>query len=193
MTDPLATYTFLPWLRQGLSNSITQDEAAANPGLRPSVAVQLTLRSEAVGAAVPDANLATTTVRLYGPGDVLGMEARAVFKTEPKHWITNFEPNNLAHVEFYDEDFPWRYTPAHANAASHRHQPWIMLVVLEEGEFTEGNAQGRPLAVHRPRRPDEAARQGRAVGLGARPRQPQPRRRLDRDRERRRRAPSRTG
>ncbi len=138
MSNPLATYTFLPWLRQGLSNSITQDEAAANPALRASVAMQLTVRSQGVGgAAVPDTNLATNTVRLYGPGDVLGIEQGAVIKTEPRHWITNFEPNDLACIEFYDEDFPWRYTPAHANTATHRHRPWIMLVVLEEGEFTE--------------------------------------------------------
>jgi hypothetical protein len=144
MSHPLATYTFLPWLRQGLSNTITQGEAAANPSLRASVALRLTLHSEAVGAAIPDADLGTTAVQLYSPGDVLGIEQRAVIKTEPRHWITNYEPNNLAHIEFYDEDFPWRYTPAHADGATHRHRPWIMLVVLEEGEFADGNAEGRP-------------------------------------------------
>ena len=30
----------------------------------------------------------------------------------------DFEPNYLPFVEFYDEDFPWRYTPAPAGAAS---------------------------------------------------------------------------
>jgi hypothetical protein len=144
MSHPLATYTFLPWLRQGLSNTITQAETAANPGLRASVALQLTVRPQAVGAAIPDSNLATNTVRLYGPGDVLGIEERAIIKTEPRHWITNYEPNNLVHIEFYDEDFPWRYTPARADVATHRHRPWIMLVVLEEGEFSDGNAQGKP-------------------------------------------------
>jgi hypothetical protein len=142
MSNPLATYTFLPWLRQGLSNTITQDEATPNANLRASVALQLTLRSHGLGAAVPDANLATNAVRLYGPGDVLGIDKRAIVKTEPRHWITNFEPNNLAHIEFYDEDFPWRYTPAHADVANHRHRPWIMLVVLEEGEFKDGAATG---------------------------------------------------
>jgi hypothetical protein len=152
MANPLATYTFLPWLRQGLSNTITQAESAANPNLRASVALQLTLRSQGVNGAIPDANLATTTVRLHGPGDVLGIDQRggegsrregAIFKTEPRHWITNYEPNNLAHIEFYDEDFPWRYTPAHADTATHRHRPWIMLIVLEEGEFTDGVTTGK--------------------------------------------------
>ena len=144
MSNPLATYTFLPWLRQGLSNSISQDETTANPALRASVALQLTLRAEGVSAAVPDANLATNMVRLYGPGDVLAIEQRAIIKTEPRNWITNYEPNDLAYIDFYDEDFPWRYTPAHANTTTHRHRPWIMLVVLAEGEFREGKPESSP-------------------------------------------------
>lgn len=144
MAHPIATYTFLPWLRQGLSNSITQEETAANASLRASVDVQLTLRVEGIGAAVPDVPV-PRTVGLFGPGDVIGIERRAIIKTEPRDWITNFEPNHVVHVEFYDEDFPWRYTPARANRTTHRHQPWIALAVLEEGEFTDGNATGKPL------------------------------------------------
>ena len=37
-----------------------------------------------------------------------------VVRTEPLNWITDFEPNYLPFVEFYDEDFAWRYTPAKA-------------------------------------------------------------------------------
>ncbi len=144
MSDQLATYTFLPWLRQGLSNSIVEDESAPNASLRASVAMTLTLKTEGVSGAIPDANLATSVVRLYGPGDVLAIEQRAVIKTEPRHWITNYEPNDLAYIEFYDEDFPWRYTPAHANTATHRHRPWIMLAVLAEDEFTEGKPGSTP-------------------------------------------------
>src|SRR5262249_34079296 len=142
MSHPLATYTFLPWLRQGLSNSIMQSEATPNPDLRASVDLQLTVRSQGVAGPVPDAPLATNKIQLYGPGEILGIDSKLVFKTEPRHWITNFEPNSLAHIEFYDEDLPWRYTPAHANTATHRHLPWIMLIVLEEGEFKEGQGQG---------------------------------------------------
>jgi hypothetical protein len=35
-----------------------------------------------------------------------------VVRTEPLNGITNFEPNYLALIEFYDEEFTWRYTPA---------------------------------------------------------------------------------
>lgn len=144
MAQPVATYTFLPWLRQGLSNSIAQAESDANPSLRATVDVQVVLRVESLGAAIPDVPI-PRAVGLFGPGDVIGIERRAIVKTEPKDWITNFEPNHLAHVEFYDEDLPWRYTPARADRTSHRQRPWIGLVVLEEGEFTDGDATGKPL------------------------------------------------
>ena len=138
MSHPLATYTFLPWTRQGLSLSIQQTESTPNPELRASVAIQLTLRAEGISGPVPDMNLATNKIQLHGPGDLLGIEQLPLIKTEPRHWNTDFEPNDLAHIEFYDEDFPWLYTPAKANSANHRHTPWLMLVVLEVGEFTDG-------------------------------------------------------
>ena len=76
--------------------------------------------------------------------------ARAIVKTEPRNWITNFEPTTSPYVEFYDEDFPWRYTPARPDAGAHRLRPWIALVVLEEGEFDERrNVTGQAAAVHR--------------------------------------------
>src|SRR5207248_2229843 len=85
-------------------------------------------------------------VQLYGPGDVLGVESRAIVKLDPRNWITNFEPNYLPYIDFYDEDFPWRYVPAAADGTKHRLRPWIALVVLAEGEFKDGqNVQGKPL------------------------------------------------
>ena len=58
--------------------------------------------------------------------------------------VTNFESNYLAAVDFYDEDFPWRYTPAPAPGL--QLCPWIALIVLKETEFAEGkNIANRPL------------------------------------------------
>ena len=62
-------------------------------------------------------------MELYGPGDVIGLDPRAIMRTEPRDWVTNFEPNYLAALEFYDEDFPWRYTPAAPDPATARLRP----------------------------------------------------------------------
>ena len=49
---------------------------------------------------------------VLGPGDVVGINPRAIVKTEPRNWVTDFESNYLPYIEFYEEDFPWRFTPA---------------------------------------------------------------------------------
>ena len=143
--SPLPTYTFLPWLRQGVANNITAADLDATVKVRASVQVDLHLN-----ATKPDGGTQTETisrpVSLYGPGDIVGIESRAIIRVEPRNWITNFEPNYLACIEFYDEDMPWRYTPAAPDTGRHRLRPWIMLVVLKEDEFTDGkNIQGKPL------------------------------------------------
>lgn len=145
MSKPLATYSFLPWLRQGLANQITTADHDPAVKVRPTVTVQLEAQGDRIGGGTQSIAVARP-VALYGPGDIVGIDRRAIVRTEPRHFNTNFEPNYLPHIEFYDEDFPWRYTPAAPDIAKGRLRPWIALIVLKEGEFTEGrNIQDKPL------------------------------------------------
>lgn len=133
----IATYSFLPYLRQGLANNLKN-----TGGARAVYTVDLTVEGDngAKSAAVPPRD-----VELYGPGDIVGIDPQSILKTDPHHWITNFEPNYVAYIDFYDEDFPWRYTPLGSDSPN-RLRPWIALVVLKEGEFEEGkNLMNRPL------------------------------------------------
>lgn len=140
----IATYSFLPWLRQGIANRIEQVEGDTNIQLRASVNVGLTLEGKK-GENTLSRNV-ERDVSLFGPGDIIGIESKAIIKNEPRNWITNFESNYLPYIDFYDEDFPWRYTPAAPNLPLHRLRPWLALVVLKEEEFKDGqNIQGRPL------------------------------------------------
>lgn len=144
MERPIASYTFLPWLRQGLSNLIDTPDGAAVTG-RAKVGVNVTLRVKDLAGATSDVLVPTRTVQLIGPGDIVGIDRKAIVKTEPRDRITNFEPNNLAHIEFYDEDYAWRYTP-NAPGDHHRLKPWMALVLLKEGEFADGpRDRERPL------------------------------------------------
>lgn len=138
--NPIGTYSFLPWLRRGLSTAA----AAAAPGTqRAVVAVDMTVHADKIGGGELTKPV-HRDVQLYGPGDVIGLDKRAIVRTEPRAWITNFEPNYLAFVEFYDEDMPWRYTPA-APDGQQRLTPWLTLLVLAEDEFEDGAAPGKPL------------------------------------------------
>jgi hypothetical protein len=147
MTKPLGTYSFLPWLRQGLANQIQTADFDDSVRVRAEVNVQLTLSGEKPGGGSESLPPISRPVALFGPGDIVGIEGRAIVRIEPRNWITNFEPNYLPAIEFYDEDFPWRYTPAAPDLGKNRLRPWIMLLVLkEEVEFTEGkNIKDRPL------------------------------------------------
>ena len=130
----LAKYTFLPWLRRGIANQLTASATQA----RAQIEVGLTVNNA-------PANVITKTVSLVGPGDVIGFNQRMIVRTEPRNLITDFEPNYLSFVEFYDEDFPWRYTPEIPQ--NKRLTPWVSLVVLKETEFKDLNMGNRPLPV----------------------------------------------
>ncbi|MFO7679609.1 MAG: hypothetical protein R6X34_06115 [Chloroflexota bacterium] len=143
--SPMPTYSFLPWLRQGVANEITAVDHDPAVKVRATVQVDLKLKATKIGGG-EQVETISRPVALYGPGDIVGVDSRVVVRTEPRHWITNFEPNYLACIEFYDEDFPWRYTPAAPDKTNHRLRPWLTLVVLKESEFVEGkNIKGKPL------------------------------------------------
>ncbi len=135
----LGTYSFIPWVRLGIANRVQPPAAGAH---RTEVAVRLTLSG--TGGDTDLTAPVERDVELFGPGDVVGIDSKAIIKVEPQPWITSFEPNYLPYVDFYDEDFPWRYTPA--PPAGHRLTPWISLAVLTEDEFANAtDVAGRPL------------------------------------------------
>lgn len=138
----IARYSFLPWLRRGIANQIT---AAANAGPRAEMDAVLTVetRKSKSGNEGLLTDTATQKLRLIGPGDIIGINSQMVVRTEPRNWITDFEPNYLAFIEFYDEDFPWRYSPE--PPVGHRLSPWLALMVLREDEFDRITMPGRPL------------------------------------------------
>lgn len=140
-------YSFLPWLRSGLTTRISGDPGTAQ---RAAVPVELTLTGEALDGT-PLTGTVKKDVQLYGPGDVVGVDDRAISRREPQPGTTNVEPNYLAHIEFYDEVFPWRYSPAPHGGG--RLMPWLALAVLAgrtdpagaPAEFEEEPAGGGPL------------------------------------------------
>ncbi|MGH7847170.1 MAG: hypothetical protein ACREQW_18650, partial [Candidatus Binatia bacterium] len=135
----LKNYTFLPWLRQGIAAEIpvTDDLGSDGPGLAAE-------RAEIPVSFKVNGQLISKQVQLLGPGDVVGINPRAVVKTEPRNSVTDFEANYLPYIEFYEEDFPWRFTPAKAanGLEQSRLRPWIFLIVLAEDEFDEKKISG---------------------------------------------------
>jgi hypothetical protein len=136
-------YSFLPWLRTGLTTQITSPPGTAP---RATIKVRLKLTGDALeDGAEPPSRPVEQPLQIYGPGDVIGVDPRAISRVEPLPAITNFEPNYLAHIEFYDEVFPWRYSPAPPDGGTKRLAPWLALIVLAQVEFEDGALPDRPL------------------------------------------------
>ncbi|TDD90406.1 hypothetical protein, partial [Actinomadura rubrisoli] len=141
-------YSFLPSLRTGLATRITEPRERAP---RASVLVKLTLTGDPLTPGKALEQTVKQPVQIYGPGDVVGVDPRAVSRTEPRPFANNVEPNYLAHVEFYDEDFLWRYSPVLEDGTK-RLLPWLALIVLAaesetgaKAEFEEFALPDRPL------------------------------------------------
>lgn len=145
-TQPIAAYSFLPWARQGLGIYIREGDQDTTVKIRGSIDVSLQITGELIAGGTTT-DMVPRAVQLYGPGDIIGIDAKIIVRCEPRNWITNFETNYLPFIEFYEEDFPWRYTPARSSPDGKRLRPWLALVVLEESEFDDKstNVLGRPL------------------------------------------------
>ncbi len=129
----LAKYSFIPWLKQGIANKIVEQDNLGAPipsnssmaMERPELTVKLKLNTTEV----------RKKIKLHGPGDILGINNDAVLQVHPKAGTQDFESNALAYIEFYEEDFPWRYTPAIRVEGEKRLRPWMFLIVAKEGEY----------------------------------------------------------
>lgn len=144
MTD-IAKYAFLPWMRVGIASEIKEQDAlgqtppnpAACAKLRASIDVTLQLQDVSIADSTLHTEPVAKTAQLIGPGDIMGISRDAIVRTEPRDQVSNFEANCFPYVEFYEEDFPWRYTPAAPGAqGGHRLRPWLLLLVLEDDEYT---------------------------------------------------------
>ena len=113
----MSRYRYLPWVREGAAhaydNPDTLAPVLARPGNKPLSVLPVAL-------LVNDATRVDVPLRLYGPGDVIGIDPRAVLRTDPLRHTAASEPNYLACIEFDIPDFPWLFTPAAAGVNGER-------------------------------------------------------------------------
>ncbi|HEU0294578.1 MAG TPA: hypothetical protein VFR47_17695 [Anaerolineales bacterium] len=126
MSNPLlARYNFLPWSRQAIAGLLTNPDPL-NGSLNARISLPVRLQVNA-------AHNIDLTLRLYGPGDVVGLDPRQVIRTEPRNQTKDYIPNYFPAVEFARPDLPWLFMPA-AQGSQERLRPWMVLVVVERKE-----------------------------------------------------------
>jgi hypothetical protein len=140
MTIEVAKYQFQSWVRKGIATQIAEADTLGQPGAVPPGE----RASISIGVSINAIPADPKAFALVGPGDIIGIHRDMIVRTEPRPRATNFEPSYLAFIEFYDEDFPWRYSPA--KPVGDRLRPWIILLVLKDDEFARDD-QRVPLPV----------------------------------------------
>ena len=70
------------------------------------------------------------SVRLYGPGDVTGLDPAQIVRCDPPPGTTRFEAGYMPQVQFARADLPWLFTPAAPGTAKTRLRPWLVLVAV---------------------------------------------------------------
>jgi hypothetical protein len=139
MEIEIGRYQFHSWSRKGIASRITDPDDLGEETSTGSKRVEIIL------PVVLNEEARSKNFALIGPGDVIGINRDMIVRSEPLPRITNFEPNYLVFLEFYDEDFAWRYTPAApivppVGSPTTPYQPsklrpWVFLLVLKEDEY----------------------------------------------------------
>ncbi|GJM36354.1 MAG: hypothetical protein DHS20C18_53550 [Saprospiraceae bacterium] len=133
-------YQFLSWARKGIGARISTPDDLGTGTAPTDVRVRIPIEMEVSGQTV------TKEFLIAGPGDIIGIRQEMIVRTDPRPNSGDFEPNYFASIEFYDEDFPWRYSPAAPVGINNSHlRPWLMLVVLTENEFVK-TKKNKPLS-----------------------------------------------
>ncbi|MCE7980208.1 MAG: hypothetical protein DYG89_03380 [Caldilinea sp. CFX5] len=118
MTPLPEKLTFKPWRRAKLFEQATQQ------GARLGSKVTLTLRDSyenhtATGEAA---------FTLLAASDVAGLQAGAIKHMAPAPFARDAETTKLVHVDLWEADLPWRYTPL-PNDPAQKLRPWLVLLV----------------------------------------------------------------
>lgn len=143
--------TFLSWFRSGLGSMIgagAQVALGADRRARLELAVRAQINGE---AEVDDPADERPKFYLYGPGDVLGFDAKLVVSQWPPHLSAGADPTYFPTIEFAAPDLPWAFSPGAPDRD--RLNPWLCLIAVEKRDGRIAAPGGsRPLPSLRVRR-----------------------------------------
>lgn len=130
MTDERETpYTLLPYVREGFQPNRTYDPSKSELTGRSAFTVRTLIQGRKRDGSGTETREPEVDIRMYGPGDVTGIDTRQVVRTVPRPDTTTFPPNYFPHVEFYRPDLPWMFSPESADDDG-KLRPWLALVVV---------------------------------------------------------------
>lgn len=126
----------LPFFRRGLANYANEKDSLiggsgemGGSDVLAQISVSLKLNTgKGCNGEGPSRNFF-----IAGPEQVKGIDTKAICQVVPADGSVGAAYSNLAYVEFYEEDIPWRYTSLKKNDGKLR--PWMVLLACKEGEY----------------------------------------------------------
>src|SRR5262245_56108679 len=112
--------TFAPGRRSKLMSTAIADGGRLK-GARPMVREDI--KADPPAGPVPH----DVPVLFASAGDVLSLNPAVIRHLAPKPATPDAETTKFVHLDFYDVDLPWRYTPR--AAAGDQLVPWMVLLV----------------------------------------------------------------
>ncbi len=125
-------YEFLPSVREGYRP--TRSFADRPHTGRTSMGVSLDVQGVPAdgGDWESASDQPSVDLRMYGPGDVTGINEGQVVRVEPEPNSSSFAPNYFPLVEFDRADLPWLFSPERADESEGgKLRPWMALVVVD--------------------------------------------------------------
>lgn len=122
----------VPYLRKGLGQHIKDGQRTKNS----RAVIDLTVNVKGTKASGENKSFsADRELVLVGPGDVKKVKPGIISHYYPPVLNTQrFNPTTLPFIEFYEADFPWRYTPLPVDDKGNC-IPWLVLVAVNEDEY----------------------------------------------------------
>lgn len=136
------------YLRKGLSKYI-KDGQATN-GSRATIDFMVEMEGNKVedGSSLPKQFSTGRTLSLVGPADVKQVKTDIISHHYPPATNTQrFNPTFMPYIEFYEGDFPWRYTPLPASQDEKQCTPWLVLVAATDEECKIVTKRGKKKVV----------------------------------------------
>ena len=128
---------YFPWVRKGLKEGVTEEDqlgkienADSLNKLRSSIKISADYKiTSPAGSAESLPVPLSKEIQIIGPGDIVKVSAKAILKTVPVRGHQRFRKDFYPYIEFWESDFPWRYSPVVPN--NNKLRPWLALLVCK--------------------------------------------------------------
>lgn len=129
--EKYATTYYFPWVKKGLGNWISEEDKLTTSEIQKDLwlakhraTLFLETHFQNTNAALEEGDEEKSTIikakeiHFVGPSDITQVFEQAISKVVPKPLSASMAPQYLPYIEFWEPDFPWRFSPVKPDACN---------------------------------------------------------------------------